>query len=99
MLHERSRRQPGPGEVVNLRRCSREYKRSVETVGASVWAIHPQALATIVGIIGERANGTGRRRRRSGAHRFDAVRRGCASTDGGPSRWCRSRDDRSARGP
>lgn len=34
-----------------------EYKRSVETVGGTVWAIHPDALVTIVGIIGERANG------------------------------------------
>lgn len=36
----------------------REYKRCVETVGETIWAIHPSALATIVGIISERAGGT-----------------------------------------
>lgn len=35
----------------------REYRRSMELVGETVWAIHPQALATIVGIVGERAAG------------------------------------------
>jgi signal peptide peptidase SppA len=38
-------------------RPEREYKRSVELVGGAVWAMHPDALATVVGIIGERASG------------------------------------------
>jgi len=33
------------------------YRRSVDLVGGTVWALHPPALATLVGIIGERANG------------------------------------------
>jgi len=33
------------------------YRRSVECVGETVWLLHPPALATLVGIIGERANG------------------------------------------
>ncbi|MEN3337589.1 MAG: hypothetical protein V7647_1265, partial [Acidobacteriota bacterium] len=44
-------------EVDRVELPAREYKRSVELVGGAVWAIHPDALATIVGIIGERANG------------------------------------------
>jgi ClpP class serine protease len=35
----------------------RRYGRVVETIGATPWAITPDALATILGIVGERAAG------------------------------------------
>lgn len=38
-------------------RANREYKRAIDLVGETPWAIHPTALATILGIVGERANG------------------------------------------
>lgn len=34
-----------------------EYRRSVGLVGGAVWAMHPPALATVLAIIAERANG------------------------------------------
>lgn len=36
---------------------AREYKRCVEVVSEAMWAIHPPALAVVLGIIGERASG------------------------------------------
>ena len=35
----------------------REYRRSVEYIAETPWALHPSMLATIVGIVGERASG------------------------------------------
>jgi signal peptide peptidase SppA len=33
------------------------YSRSLERIGAIAWEIHPDALATIIGVVSERANG------------------------------------------
>ena len=66
ILHQRSgisvhRDLPPPvthaAEDPDPQRREREYRRSVDLVGGTVWAILPSALATIVGIVGERANG------------------------------------------
>jgi signal peptide peptidase SppA len=47
----------GVTEKDRVASSDREYRRSVEMVGSSVWAITPEMLGVIVGIIGERANG------------------------------------------
>ena len=57
ILRDRSTVSLSGADVDRVDLPGHEYKRSVDLVGESVWAIHPPALATIVGIVGERANG------------------------------------------
>lgn len=57
MLRGRSHASLNGLESDRSRSSDRDYKRSVDAVGSAVWAIRPDALAVILGIIGERANG------------------------------------------